>query len=116
MGRPSAPTGQMGKRDRIIMCKHVGLVGSGLFLVAFGYWVPRLYAFSVTSAGSKESAVWWAGYCLATGVKVTPTYQIGCSEGRSILTLGWIGVVLGLCLCLYAAWVMWRKPGLVRRS
>ncbi len=98
------------------MWKPVGLVGSGLFLVACGYWVPRLYDFTVTSAVSKESAAWWAGYCLATGVQVTPAYQIGCSEGRSILTLGWIGVVLGLCLCLYAAWAIWRKPGLVRRS
>ncbi len=97
------------------MRKRVALFGSGLLLMVLGYWVPRLYAFSVTSAVSKESAAWWAGYCLATGVKVTPTYEIDCSEGRSILTLGWIGVVLGLCLCLYAAQSVLRRPGPARQ-
>ena len=94
--------------------KRVALFGSGLLLMAVGYWVPRLYTVAVTAVGSM-SAAQWSLRCSAPNAKVTPAVALGCSEGRSILMLGWLGEGVGVVLCLYAAETVLRKPGPARQ-
>lgn len=90
------------------MRKMAGLFGGGLFLMAAGYGVPRLYDISVSTVGSM-AATQWMLRCSAPSAYVTPAILVGCSEGRSILTFGWVAMGVGLSLCLYGAWSGWRR-------
>ena len=70
--------------------KRVVLFGSGLLLMAVGYWVPRLYTVAVTAVGSM-SAAQWSLRCSAPNAKVTPGHRPRLLGGALYLDVGMAG-------------------------